>query len=55
MLFFFEDSENLFQQSGWNDNLIKRDFILPPVVQLRRPRRFMIGDMLRHFQFAAVF
>jgi len=26
----------------------------PPVVKLRRPRRFMIGDMLRHFQFAAV-
>jgi hypothetical protein len=28
--------------------------LLPPVVQLRRPGRFMIGDILRHFQFAAV-
>ena len=34
--------------------LVERDFILPPVVQLCRPGRFMIGDMLRHFQFAAV-
>jgi hypothetical protein len=29
--------------------LVERDFISPPVVQLRRPGRFMIGGMLRHF------
>jgi hypothetical protein len=34
--------------------LVERDFILPPVVQLRRPGRFMIGDMLPHFQLATV-
>jgi hypothetical protein len=34
--------------------LVERDFIPPPVVQLRRPGRFMIGDMLRHFQLATV-
>jgi hypothetical protein len=34
--------------------LVERDLILPPVVQLRRPGRLMIGDMLRHFQLATV-
>jgi hypothetical protein len=34
--------------------LVERNFILPPVVQLRRPGRFMIGDMLRHFQLPTV-
>ena len=34
--------------------LVERDFISPPVVQLRRPGRFMMGDMLRHFQLATV-
>ena len=32
----------------------QRRSILPPVVQLRRPGRLMIGDMLRHFQLATV-
>jgi hypothetical protein len=36
-------------------DLVERNLILPPVVKLRRPGRFMIGDVLRHFQLAAVF
>ena len=35
-------------------NLIERNLIVPPVVKLRRPRRFMVGNLLRYFQFAAV-
>jgi hypothetical protein len=34
-------------------DLIERNLILPSVLKLRRPRRFMIGDMLRHFKVAA--
>ena len=30
-------------------DLVERYLILPPVVKLRRPGRFMIGDVLRHF------
>jgi hypothetical protein len=35
-------------------DLIERNLILPFVLKLRRPRRFMIGDMLCHFKVAAV-
>ena len=35
-------------------DLIERNLILPSVLKLRRPRRFMIGDMLRHFKVTAV-
>ena len=45
-------------RNSWLDrnplDLVERNLILPPVVQLRRPGRFMVGDMLGHFQLAAV-
>jgi hypothetical protein len=31
-------------------DLIERNLILPAVLKLRRPRRFMIGDMLAPLQ-----
>jgi hypothetical protein len=34
--------------------LVERSLVLPPVIKLGCPRRFMVGDLLRHFQFAAV-
>jgi len=34
--------------------LVERNLILSAVVQLGRPRRFVVGDLLRHFQLAAV-
>ena len=39
---------------GHSLDLIERNLILPSVLKLRRPRRFMIGDMLRHFKVTAV-
>jgi hypothetical protein len=35
--------------------LVERDFVIAAVVEFGRPRRFMVGDLLRHFQFTAVF
>src|ERR1700736_6132241 len=34
--------------------LIKRNLVLPAVIELGCPRRFMVSDLLRHFQLAAV-
>jgi hypothetical protein len=36
-------------------DLVERNFILPPVVKLRRPGRFVVGDVLCHFELAPVF
>ncbi len=35
-------------------DLMERNLIPPFGLKLRRPRRFMIGDMLRHFKVTAV-
>ena len=35
-------------------SISSREFIPPFGLKLRRPRRFMIGDMLRHFKVTAV-
>jgi hypothetical protein len=34
--------------------LDQRDFVIAAVVELGCPRRFMVGDLLRDFEFAAV-
>jgi hypothetical protein len=34
--------------------LIKRNLVLPTIIELGCPRRFMVGDLLRDFEFAAV-
>jgi len=42
---------------GQNRNplhLVERNFFLAAVVKLRRSRRFVVGDLLRSFQLAAV-
>jgi hypothetical protein len=35
-------------------DFIERDFVLPAVIKLGRPRRFVVSDLLRDFEFAAV-
>ena len=46
----------LFSSSYGNPlNFIERDFVIAAVVEFGRPRRFMVGDLLRNFQLAAVF
>ena len=35
-------------------DFIERDLILPPVVELGRPRRLVVGEVLRQFELAAV-
>ena len=35
-------------------DFIERDFASAAVIKLGGPRRFMVGDLLRHFQLAAV-
>src|SRR5258707_9689409 len=34
--------------------LVERNLVLPTVIELGCPRRFMVGDLLRHFEFTAV-
>src|SRR5258705_13088354 len=34
--------------------LVERNLVLSAVIKLGCPRRFMVGDLLRHFQLAAV-
>jgi hypothetical protein len=34
--------------------LVERDLVLPAVIKLGCPRRFVVCDLLRHFQLAAV-
>jgi hypothetical protein len=44
-------------ERGLNRNpldLIERDFVIAAVVEFRCPRRFMVGDLLRDFEFSAV-
>jgi len=51
------DYDNFFFRSCLNCDpfyLIERNLILSPVVEFGCPRRFMVGDLLRHFQLAAV-
>src|SRR5260370_24449289 len=40
---------------GDSMNFIERDFVIAAVVELGCPWRFMVGDLLCHFQLAAVF
>jgi hypothetical protein len=35
-------------------DLIKRNLVLPPVMELRGPGAFVVGDVLRDFKVAAV-
>jgi hypothetical protein len=35
-------------------DLIERDFIMPAIIKLGRPRRFVVSDLLRDLEFAAV-
>jgi hypothetical protein len=35
-------------------DFIERDFVLSAVIKLGRPRRFMVSDLLRDFEFTAV-
>src|SRR5258708_12093101 len=35
-------------------DFIERDFVSAAVIKLGCPRRFVVGDLLRHFQLAAV-
>jgi hypothetical protein len=35
-------------------DFIERDFVLSPVIKLCCPRRFVVSDLLGHFQLAAV-
>jgi hypothetical protein len=35
-------------------DLVERNLVLPTVVELGRPRRFMVSDLLRYFQLPAV-
>src|SRR5258708_32949406 len=35
-------------------NLVERNLVLSAVIKLGCPRRFMVGDLLSHFQLAAV-
>jgi len=34
--------------------LVERNLVMPAVIKLGCPRRFMVGDLLRDFEFAAV-
>ena len=34
--------------------LVERNLVLPAVIKFGRPRRFMVGDLLRDFEFSAV-
>ncbi len=34
--------------------LVERNLVLPTVIELGCPRRFMVGDLLRNFEFTAV-
>src|ERR1700758_1000388 len=44
-----------FENSDRNPfDLIKRDFVIAAVIKLGRPWRFVVGDLLRDFEFAAV-
>jgi hypothetical protein len=35
-------------------NFVERNLVLSPVIELGRPRRFVVSDLLSHFQFSAV-
>ena len=34
--------------------LVERNLIIPPIIELGCPRRFVVSDLLRDFEFAAV-
>jgi hypothetical protein len=35
-------------------DFVERNLVLPAVIKLGCPRRFMVSDLLRHFQLTAV-